>query len=62
MSVVTIGLTSSKAQLLNTISHEIKHVQSHICKYYSVAEDSEDAAYLTGYLTMRMYQTFRKLL
>lgn len=62
LSVAAIGLTSNKAQLLNTISHEVKHVQSNICKYYSIAEDSEDAAYLTGYLTMKMYQVFRKLL
>ena len=62
LSVVVIGLTDSKAQLMNTISHEVKHVQSNICEYYNVTEDSEDAAYLTGYITMRMYQVFRNLI
>jgi hypothetical protein len=62
MSVVAIGLTTDRAQLMNTISHEVKHVQSNICKYYGVAEDSEDAAYLTGYLTMKMYEVFRWLI
>ena len=62
LSVVAIGLATSKAQLINTISHEIKHVQSNICSYYGVSEDSENAAYLTGYITMKMYQMFRKLL
>lgn len=47
---------------MNTISHEIKHVQSNICQYYNVNEDSEDAAYLTGYITMRMYEVFRNML
>lgn len=62
LSVVAIGLTDTKAQLMNTISHEIKHVQSNICQYYNVNEDSEDAAYLTGYITMRMYEVFRNML
>ena len=56
------GLADSKARLMNTISHEIKHVQSNICQDYNVNEDSEDAAYLTGYITMRMYEVFRNML
>jgi len=35
---------------MNTIVHEAKHVQSHICEYYNVPEDSEEAAYLIGYI------------
>jgi hypothetical protein len=62
MSIVSIGLTTSKAELINTIVHEAKHVQSHICKYYHVSEGGESAAYLIGYLTMKMYHKFRNLL
>lgn len=58
-SVVGISPVSSKAQLLNTIVHEAKHVQSHICSYYGVEEDGEDAAYLIGYLVEKMYAVFR---
>lgn len=62
MSIVSIGLTTSKAELINTIVHEAKHVQSNICKYYHVPEDGEPAAYLIGYLTMKMYHSFKDLL
>ena len=62
MSVVAIGLTTSKAEFMNTIVHEAKHVQSNICRYYNVPEDGEKAAYLIGYLAMKMYNCFRKLI
>ena len=62
LSIVAIGKTDSKKQSLNTIVHEAKHVQSHICMYYDIPEDSEDAAYLIGYLVMIMYTKFKELL
>lgn len=61
-SIVGISPTTSKEQLLNTIIHEAKHVQSHICRYYNVAEDSENAAYLIGYIIQKMYEGFKKYL
>lgn len=62
LSIVGIGLADSKKQFLNTIVHEAKHVQSHICMYYDIPEDGEDAAYLIGYLVMKMYAAFRNIL
>lgn len=62
LSIVSIGTATSNAQFFNTIIHEAKHVQSHICKYYHVPEDSESAAYLIGYLTMKMYGCFKELI
>lgn len=62
LSIVCIGITDSRAEFLNTIVHEAKHVQSHICRYYGVPEDSEDAAYLIGYLIARMSEGFGSLL
>lgn len=62
LSVVAIGLTTSKAEFLNTIVHEAKHVQSNVCRYYGVPEDGEDAAYLIGYLVMKMYSVFRPIM
>ena len=61
-SIVGISPTTSQEQLLNTIVHEAKHVQSHICKYYDVKEDSEDAAYLIGYLVQQMHKVFRYMI
>lgn len=60
MSVVCISETTSVDQFVNTVIHEAKHVQSHICEYYNIAEDSERAAYLIGYLVQRMYKMFAK--
>ena len=54
VSVVVIGNADSYKQFLNTIVHEAKHVQTAICGYYGIDESSEDAAYLIGYLVMRM--------
>lgn len=62
VSFVGIGEASSAKQFMNTIAHEIKHVQSHICEYYNVPEYGEPAAYLTGYLTMKMFEVFKDLL
>lgn len=61
-SIVGISPTTSKAQFMNTIVHEAKHVQSRICAYYGIDEDSEDAAYLIGYIIQRMYDVFGKML
>lgn len=57
-SIVVIGQTDSREQFLNTVVHEAKHVQSAICDYYDVDEDSEDAAYLIGYIVMKMSSGF----
>jgi hypothetical protein len=62
LSVVVIGKADSKKQFLNTIVHEAKHIQSHICKYYDIPEDGEDAAYLIGYIVMKMYSVFKELI
>jgi len=61
-SIVGISRTSSQEQFLNTIVHEAKHVQSHICKFYNVDEDSEDAAYLIGYIIQKMHRVFKNMI
>ena len=60
-SIVCINKASSKEELMNTISHEADHVQDDICKYYDVPLDSEQAAYLIGYLVGKMYYHSRRL-
>lgn len=62
MSIVCISNTTSASQFVSTSVHEAKHVQSHICKYYHVEEDGERAAYLLGYIIMKMYRAFRDMI
>lgn len=59
-SIIGISKAKSKGELINTIVHEAKHLQSHICRYYNVSEDSEEAAYLIGYIVQKMYSYFNK--
>lgn len=61
MSIVCIGESTTVGQFVNTAIHEAKHVQSHICSYYNVDEDSEAAAYLIGHLVHRMYKMLEKI-
>ena len=62
LSIVGIGKATSKRQFFNTIIHEVKHLQSHICKYYNVPEDGEQAAYLVGYIASKIYSNIREYL
>ena len=62
LTIIGIGRASTKEEFINTIAHEAKHAQSHICKYYNVDEEEEQAAYLMGYLIMKMYSTFKEYL
>lgn len=61
-SIVGISFASSKKQFFNTVIHELKHVQSHICKYYNVKEDSEQAAYLIGYLAQEIHKNVKSFI
>lgn len=62
LSIVGIGKATSKKQFFNTIIHEIKHLQSHICKYYKVPEDGEPAAYLTGYIASKIFNMIKRFI
>lgn len=61
-TIVCISKSTSNDQFINTIIHEAKHVQSHICEYYSINEESEQAAYLIGYIVQQMYRVFKNML
>lgn len=62
LSIICFSRNSSDEQLVNTIVHEAKHLQSHICDYYGVREDGEQAAYLIGYIVQKMYRVVEKLI
>ena len=55
-SIVCISDSTSWSQMVDTVIHEMKHVQSHICECYGVDGDSEPASYLIGYLARRAYK------
>ena len=60
-SVVCINKTTTREELINTIAHEADHIQDAICDYYDVPLNSEQAAYLIGYLVGKMYYSSRSL-
>ena len=62
MSIICISEATDISQFVNTAIHEAKHVQSHICEYYNIEEDTETAAYLIGHLVQRMYKMLAKIL
>ena len=62
MSIVCIGSADNVGQFINTAIHEAKHVQSHICQYYDIEEDTETAAYLIGHIVHEMYKMLEKIL
>ena len=62
MSIICIGEATDIGQFVNTAIHEAKHVQSHICDYYNIDENTETAAYLIGHLVQRMYKMLAKIL
>lgn len=58
-SVVFISKATSGEQFANTVVHEAKHVQSHICEDCGIDETGEPAAYLIGYIVQRMYRILK---
>lgn len=49
-SLIFVARTTDASQMYDSIDHEKNHVVSHICKYYNVERDSEEASYLAGEL------------
>ena len=55
-SIVFIGRAISLREFLNTVIHEVDHVQDHVAEYYDVRLGSEQAAYLQGYIGGRLLE------
>lgn len=62
LSVMVIGHTSSADECANTLVHERKHIEYHICKSYGIDPYSEEAAYLAGRIASKMYKQAQVLL
>ena len=56
MSIVFVGDATSTSEWWDTLSHELWHVVTHIIDYYGVGYDTEDAAYLTGFLMKQLVE------
>lgn len=55
-SLMFIGPTTSKEQLINTIAHESRHLQQHIANIYNMNQNGEQVCYLTGEIVSIIYK------
>lgn len=58
-TLICISESESDEELLNTVVHEAKHLQSHICSYYNIDESGEEAAYMIGDIVEKLYNVFK---
>lgn len=58
-SIICVAEVDSDEELVNTVIHELKHLQSHICSYYGISEKGEEAAYLSGDVAEEFYKVFK---
>lgn len=57
VSVMVVGLTSNKAEFLNSFTHELRHLVDDIASASDVALSGERVAYLTGDIAMSLAPT-----
>lgn len=57
MSVMCVGNATSEEQWWSTLVHEIEHLKNAIGNYYGVEKDSEEEAYLIGYIMQQIIRT-----
>ena len=50
-----IGKADSAEEIYDTCQHEVKHAVEHISEYYKVDSRSEEAAYLQGEISRKMF-------
>lgn len=56
MSVICVSHASSREQWWDTLVHEIHHIVNTIINYYGVDYESEEAAYLQGYVMRKIIE------
>ena len=54
-SIIIIGRTNSKSQLVNTVVHEASHLQAHIAEYYNLDRNGEDVCYLIAAIVQNIF-------
>lgn len=55
-SVIVVGLQEDRAELENTLAHELHHLTSHICETDNIDPRSEEAAYAAGDIAEAVYR------
>lgn len=61
-SIMGIGWTNSQEEFVNTLVHEINHLQDDICNYYNLPTFGELASTIAGDIAMILYQNLTKYL
>lgn len=54
-SVMVIALTSNSKEFANSLQHEQRHLERHICQALGIDPYSEDASYLAGEINASMF-------
>lgn len=49
-SIVIVGKSTSEAECINSIAHELFHVVAHICNHLNIDMQGEEPCYLMGWL------------
>lgn len=62
ISVMVVGLTSSKAEFLNSFSHELRHLCDDIASASDIGLSGEPVAYLAGDIAMQLAPTIEPLM
>lgn len=58
-TLICVAEADSDEEFVNTVVHEVRHLQSHICSYYGISEKGEEAAYLVGDTYTELYKKFK---
>lgn len=61
-SVMVISKASSPAEFFNSLSHELRHLTSHIAKTFNLSSTGEPVAYLSGEISREIYPRICHLL
>lgn len=61
-SVLVTSASSSAAEFLNSLTHEISHLVAHICEEWGVDQQSEEPCYLAGDIAELMHPYIKSLL
>uniref|UniRef100_UPI0040283E1D hypothetical protein n=1 Tax=Prevotella sp. TaxID=59823 RepID=UPI0040283E1D len=58
-SVVAVGASDNKGNLVNTIGHELLHVVAHICDNDNITMQSEEPCYIMGELCEQLFNSIK---
>lgn len=62
ISIVLFNKHESMRDYINSIVHEAEHIKQAMLAVYGVDDEGEPPAYTIGFLVMKMYHIFRRLI